>query len=136
VAKCQLVVVSIIQDVHQVGVERVDVVQLREVVDDIVELLLVVGLRKLHLAHVETPDFVDGIARVDDGRCLALRARKHDVDEVLRTQQSHATGQEQGHAGGGTAQWSAHGSHGAGLHAAHLCRRHRLDGLEVVHRHG
>ena len=82
-AEGELEVVAVVEDVHQVRVERVDVVQPREVRQDLRQLLVVVGVRVLDLAHVKLPDADDVVARVDDGRRLPLRLGEYDVDEVL-----------------------------------------------------
>ena len=80
----QLVVVLVVQHVEQVGVERVDVVHAREVVQDAAQLLVPARLRELHLAHVELADARDGVPAMHHRRRLALRPGKHHIDEILR----------------------------------------------------
>ena len=76
--------VLVVQDVEEVAVERVDVVDAGEVLEDLGELLVPRGLGVLDLAHVELADAGDGVAAVDYRGGLALRAGQDDVDEVLR----------------------------------------------------
>lgn len=55
-----------------------------EVLQDLRELVVEGLLRKLHLAHVKTPDARNGIVGVDDRRRLALCTSKNDVHKVFR----------------------------------------------------
>ena len=80
----QLVVVLVVEDVHQVGVERVDVVQLRETVHDRCQLLVHRLLHELHLAHVEFPDTRDLEVLMDLSRRLSLRLGQRNVDQLVR----------------------------------------------------
>ena len=80
----QLVVVPVVEDVHQICVERVDVLQLWKLGQDDGQLLVEAGLRKLDLAHVESPDSADLEVPVHHRRRLPLRLGQDDVGEVLR----------------------------------------------------
>ena len=60
-----------------------DVVDARELGEDVGELLVDRLLRVLDLLHVELADARDVVALVHDGRRLALRLGEDDVDEVL-----------------------------------------------------
>lgn len=79
----QLVMILVVQHVHQVGVERMHVVQLGKVLNDLRQAIVEVLLRVLHLARVECPDSGYFVALVDHRRGLALCLRQHNVDEVL-----------------------------------------------------
>lgn len=79
----QLVVVAVVEDVHEVAVERVDILQLGEVGQDEAELLAEVALRELDLPHVESPDAADLVLFVHYGGRLPLRLGEDDVDELL-----------------------------------------------------
>ena len=78
----QLEVVAVVQHIDQVRVERVDIVEPREVGEDLSELLAVGRVRELNLAHVELADAHNVVAGVHHRRCLALRLREHHIDEV------------------------------------------------------
>ena len=80
----QLVVVPVVEDVHQICVERVDVLQLWKLGQNDGQLLVEAGLRKLDLAHVESPDSADLEVPVHHRRRLPLRLGQDDVGEVLR----------------------------------------------------
>mmetsp|Transcript_5471 Transcript_5471/g.9261 ORF Transcript_5471/g.9261 Transcript_5471/m.9261 type:complete len:659 (+) Transcript_5471:197-2173(+) len=80
VSKGQFVVISIVKDVHEIGVEGVDVVDLGEAVDDGLQLLVDRLLHELDLAHVELPDPRDFEARRHHGRRLPLGLRERNVD--------------------------------------------------------
>ena len=73
-AKSELVVILVVEDVEEVSVERVDLVEARELFDDGGELLVEVGLCVLDFAHVELAEAVDFVALVDNGGSLALGA--------------------------------------------------------------
>ena len=79
----QLVVVLVVENVHEIGVERVDVVQLGELGhhrrQPVVERLL----GELYLLRVELPDAGDLEVAVDDGGRLSLGLGQDDVHEVL-----------------------------------------------------
>ena len=89
----QLVVVLVVQDVHEVPVEGVYVVQLRELGYDGGQLVVVVLLGELDLARVELADPADLVVAMDHGWSLALCLRQDDVDEVLR-RRDHSYGLE------------------------------------------
>ena len=84
VPQSQLIVVLVIQHVDQGRVEGVDVVRLREVLQDVRKLLVVRGLRELHLPHVKTTDTRDRVTRMHHRRRLTLSLRKKNVDHLLR----------------------------------------------------
>ena len=52
----QLVVVSVVEDVHEVGVERVDVIQLGKLVQDGGKLVVECLLRELYLSSIKLAD--------------------------------------------------------------------------------
>lgn len=83
-AQGDLEVVGIVEGVEQVLVEGVDVLQAREAVEDLGELLREGLLRELDLARVETPDTADLEARSDLGGKPSLRPAQDDVEELLR----------------------------------------------------
>ena len=71
-AQGKFVVVLVIEDVHEVGVERMDVVELGELADDGGQLVVIGLLGELHLAGVEAANTGDLVMAVDDGRRLSL----------------------------------------------------------------
>ena len=75
--------VTIVQHIHQISVERMNVVQLWEAVNDSSELFIDGLLHKLDLSHVKLANTLDFEALADLGRRLALRLRQHNVDEVV-----------------------------------------------------
>ena len=77
-----LVVIAIVQRVAQIGIERVDVVQTREVGEDLSQPFRDGLLRELDLAHVKGTDALDFVPRVDDRGSLALGAHQDDVDQI------------------------------------------------------
>ena len=54
-SQCEFVVVLVVKDVHEVGVEGVDVLQFGEFAQNRLKLLGKVALGELDLAHVERP---------------------------------------------------------------------------------
>ena len=71
-AQRKLEVVLVVQHIEQIRIEGVDVIDLGEVIQDLTQLLMPVGLRVLDLAHVERADAGDGPAIVDNCGRLAL----------------------------------------------------------------
>ena len=76
-----LVVVTIVENVAEVRIERVDVVDTRELLEDTAELLVECCLRILHLPHVEVANPGDLELRVDLCWRLALCLRQHNIDQ-------------------------------------------------------
>lgn len=71
----QLVVILVVQNVHQVCVERMHIVQLRELLYYLGESVVEVLLGEFHLATVERAYSRDLILLVNDRWCLSLRFR-------------------------------------------------------------
>jgi hypothetical protein len=76
-------VVSIVQHVDQIGVERVDVIELGELLEDRLNLIVERRLREFDFAHVEVANARNLVVGMDDRGRLPLSAGKHDVDKVL-----------------------------------------------------
>jgi hypothetical protein len=68
----QLVVVLVIKHIKQIAIERVDVLDLGEVLQDVCNFFIQSLLAELDLAHVKRSDSTDCIARVYDGGCFSL----------------------------------------------------------------
>ena len=73
----------VIKHIHEVSVERVDILELGELCQDKCELLRKIGLCKFHFSHVKASDSGYLIVLVDHSRSLPLGLRQHDVSEVL-----------------------------------------------------
>ena len=58
-AKSQLVMISVIKDIHQVGVKGMDVVHFWEALDDAGQFLVYCLLHEFNFAHVELSDTLD-----------------------------------------------------------------------------
>ena len=78
----QLVMISVVQDVHQISVEGVDVVHDREVIKDVLKLVMVTLLTELHLPDVKRTNTGDGIPRMDNGRGFSLSFGEDNVNEL------------------------------------------------------
>lgn len=79
----QLVVVPVVENVHEVGVERMNIVELRKFVQDGRQLVVERLLGEFDLSRVELANsgYLEVLA--DDGGRLALGAREDDIDEIL-----------------------------------------------------
>ncbi len=75
--------VLIIEDVHQVCVERMDIVKLREAVHNASQLLIDDFLHVLDLAHVKLSDTRDLEVSVDLCRSLPLGLGEGDVNKLI-----------------------------------------------------
>ena len=82
-AKGQLVMVTIIEYIHQIGVEWVYIVQFWEAINNPCQFLIDRLLHELNLTHVELANALNFEALADLRWCLALCLRQHDVDEVI-----------------------------------------------------
>jgi len=83
VAQRQLVMVTIIQHVHQVRVERVNIVQLGEAIDNSSQFLIDRLLHELDFAHVKFANSLYLEALADLSRSLALCLGKHNIDQIV-----------------------------------------------------
>jgi hypothetical protein len=79
----ELVVILVVQDVHQIGVERMHIVHLGKLGEHLCHPVVVVLLRELDLAQVELSDARDLVLLVHNGRCLALCLGEDDIYEIL-----------------------------------------------------
>ena len=57
--------VLVVEDVHQIGIERMDIVQFREILDDLGEPIVEVLLCVFHFASVKRTDAGDFVTFVD-----------------------------------------------------------------------
>lgn len=71
-AQRKLVVILVIQDVHQVSVKRMNVLQLGEVREQLAHAVMEVLLSELHFAHVELSDTGYLVVPVNDSGGLSL----------------------------------------------------------------
>jgi hypothetical protein len=76
-------VITVIKDVFEVGIERVNIINPREFSEYLAELLVVRGLAELDLAHVEVSNARDLETRVDNCRSLPVCLGQRNVDEFL-----------------------------------------------------
>lgn len=83
-AERNLKMIRIVKTVEQIPMERMNVVQAREALDDSAKLLADHLLRKLDLAGVEGPDSADLETATDLGGQLAMGGAEDDVDELVR----------------------------------------------------
>ena len=83
VTEGQLVMITVVEDVHEIRVERVDIVQLGETIDNCGKFLTDCLLHELDLTHVKLADAVDFETLADLRGRLALRLGQHDIDEVV-----------------------------------------------------
>lgn len=74
-AQSQFVMVLVVQHVHQIRIERMDIVQFREILDDLRQSVVEILLRVFDLSRVERTDARDLVAFVDNGGRLSLCLR-------------------------------------------------------------
>ena len=79
----QLVVVLVVEDVHEVGVERMHLLELGKLFEYLRDLVVVVLLRVLDFARVELANATDGVLFVHHGGRFALGLGQYHVDEIL-----------------------------------------------------
>ena len=80
----QLVMVPVVQDVHEVSVERVNIVKLRKLGQNGGEFVVKRLLGELDLSGVKPTNSGYFEVLADDGRSFPLGARENYVDKVLR----------------------------------------------------
>ena len=78
----QLVMVFVVQNVHKISVERMDVFQLGKVLQDLSQLLGEILLGEFDLPHVKTADARNFVMLVDNCRGLPLGLGEDNVGEV------------------------------------------------------
>lgn len=79
----ELVVILVIENVHEIRVEGMDLVQLRELGEHACQAIVVVLLCVFDLARVELTDASDAVLLVDDSWRLTLCLGQSHVDKVL-----------------------------------------------------
>ena len=79
----ELVVVLVVEHIHEVSIERMDIIKLRKLVQDGRQLVVERLLGELDFPSVELANsrYLEVLA--DDGGCLALGLGKDNVDKVL-----------------------------------------------------
>ncbi len=75
--------VLVVQDIHEISIEGMDVIQLRKLVQDGCQFVTKVLLGEFYLAGVEGPYSGYLVVLVDHSRCLALCLRQNNIYEVL-----------------------------------------------------
>lgn len=79
----QFVMILVVQNIHQISIERMDIIQFREVLDDLCQSIVEILLREFDFAYVEGTYPRYFVAFVYNGWRFALCFRQHYVDEVL-----------------------------------------------------
>mmetsp|Transcript_45283 Transcript_45283/g.98246 ORF Transcript_45283/g.98246 Transcript_45283/m.98246 type:complete len:420 (-) Transcript_45283:60-1319(-) len=82
-AQSELVMVPVVEHIAQVRIERVNIVDHREILQDFCELFVECGLRVLDLAHVKRTNTSDLELGVNLGGRLPLHPRQHDINEIF-----------------------------------------------------
>merc|ERR1712180_2962 len=75
--------ILIVQHVHEISIEWMDILHAGEISDDLSELVMVVLLCELDLSEIEASYAGDVVLLVDDGGGLALGFGEDDIDEIL-----------------------------------------------------
>ena len=81
-AKSKLIVISIVEHIHQVRIKWVNVVQFREAFNNSSQFFIDRLLHKFDFSHVKLADSLNLKALADLCRCLALCLRQHNIDQV------------------------------------------------------
>lgn len=79
----QFVMILIVEHVDEVAIERMNLFDLGEGLQNGGKLVVDALFAELDFAHVERADSTDVIAGVHHRRGLTLRLRQNDIDEVL-----------------------------------------------------
>ena len=82
-AESKLVMVAIVQHVHQIGIEGMDVVKFWETINDSAQFFIHSFLHEFNLAHIELSDALDFESLRDNCRRFALSFTQDDVNEVV-----------------------------------------------------
>ena len=83
VTERKLVMVAIVQHVHQIGIEGMDVVKFWETINDSAQFFIHSFLHEFNLAHIELSDALDFESLRDNCRRFALSFTQDDVNEVV-----------------------------------------------------
>ena len=81
VSQSQFVVVFVVEYVQLVCVERMDVVELGEAIDNSLQFFIDSGLSELDLSHIEPSDSIDLKLLVDFSRSLSVRFGEDNVNK-------------------------------------------------------
>lgn len=82
-AERELVVILVIENVHEIRVEGMDLVQLGELGEHACQAIVVALLCIFDLARVELADASNAVLLVDDSWRLTLRLGQSNIDKVL-----------------------------------------------------
>lgn len=80
--KRQFVMIPIVENIHEVTVERMDVLQLGELGENDGQLLVETGLSEFDFPHVESTNSANLEMAMNHGWCLTLSLGQDDVGEV------------------------------------------------------
>lgn len=80
----QFVMIFVVQHVHQIGIEWMDIIELREILNDLCQPIVEILLCEFDFSYVERPYPGYFVAFMYDCRCFTLCFRQHYVDEVLK----------------------------------------------------
>ena len=80
----QLIMVFVVENVHQIGVERMYIIQLRKILNDLRKTVMETLLGKLHFAHIKSTNSGNFVVFMDYGGSFPLSFRQHNVDETLK----------------------------------------------------
>lgn len=78
-------VVSVVEDVDEIGEERMDVFQVGELIDNGLELLNAGGLSELDLSHIKLLNSLDFITWVNDSGCFSLCLGQNNINHLSTT---------------------------------------------------
>jgi hypothetical protein len=79
-----LKVISVVKDVHEIGIEGVNIVQSGKLIHNLLEFFAGGLLSELHLSHVKLPNTNDVEVGVDHSRRLSHGTGEDRVDQVIR----------------------------------------------------
>lgn len=76
--------ILVVQDIHEISIEGMDIVQFGEILDDLGESVMHILLGVFHLSHVKTPYPRDFVPLVNYSGGLPLCLGQHYIDKVLK----------------------------------------------------
>lgn len=80
--QCQFVMVLIIENVEKISIERVNILNLGEMLKRISKFLGDGVLAKFNFSHIERSNSGNSIAGMNNGWCFSLSPRKNNVNQI------------------------------------------------------
>lgn len=82
VTQCQLIMISVVKNVHQISIEWMNIIQLWECIDDSLKFFIYSWLHEFYFSHVKLPDSWDLESSCDLSWSFSLCFRQSNINQL------------------------------------------------------